>query len=416
MRAKLIEILRPAVVQISVDKEGELSELRERFNLRIPPRSGVGSGSIISQDGYILTNNHVIEEASSVSVQLADGREFEAEIIGSDPLSDIAVIKIDAEDLPTIGFGDSDYLQIGETVIAIGNPFGLSLTVTMGIVSAKGRDVGVADYEDFIQTDAAINPGSSGGPLINLEGKLVGVNTAIFSRNGGYQGIGLAVPINMASRIADDLIKHGKVKRGWLGVSIQDIDRELAEKWDLETHEGSLVTEVLPDSPAEEAGLQRRDFIMTVNGKKIRNSNQLRNVVASIEPETETTFEIIRDGQKISVDIFLETRPQRVALQRSTPKKTSPIGVTVRKMDADASSRLGYDPPITKGVLITDVEMGSPAYRAGLLSGYVILEVENTEVNSVSQFERLIEEGDLKKGIVILTATPNGSRFVVLHR
>ena len=284
-RGAMVEHVREAVVHIRVEKSlnGSGNNLQNpssqnNHGAKQFKKQGLGSGSIMSKDGYILTNNHVVGDADRIVVRLHDGQEFDAELIGADPPSDIAVIKIAAIDLHPIQMGNSDEIQVGETVIAIGNPFGLTQTVTLGIISAKGRsNVGITDYENFIQTDAAINPGNSGGPLINLEGKLVGVNTAIFSKNGGYQGIGFSVPVNMAQIIMQDLIAEGKVSRGWLGVGIQDITAELAQAFGVENTKGSLITKVMPSSPAETAGLKKGDIVIRVNQRKVKNSSQLRN-------------------------------------------------------------------------------------------------------------------------------------------
>ncbi|MBC8220699.1 MAG: trypsin-like peptidase domain-containing protein [Proteobacteria bacterium] len=275
-RAAMVEQVREAVVHIRVEKalngpDNSLHNPSSQNNngAKQFKQQGLGSGSIISKDGYILTNNHVVGGADRILVRLHDGQEFEAELIGADPPSDIAVIKIPANELNPIQMGNSDEMQVGETVIAIGNPFGLTLTVTLGIISAKGRsNVGITDYENFIQTDAAINPGNSGGPLINLEGKLIGVNTAIFSKNGGYQGIGFSVPVNMAQIIMQDLIAEGKVSRGWLGVGIQDVTAELAQAFGVKNTKGSLITKVMPSSPAETAGLIKGDIVIRVNQRK----------------------------------------------------------------------------------------------------------------------------------------------------
>ncbi len=241
----------------------------------------MGSGVIVSPDGYILTNYHVIEQAEEIKVTLYDRRAFRASLVGADPKTDLAVIKIDAKDLPVASWGNSDNLQVGDFVLAIGNPYGLTHTVTMGIISATGRaDVGIADYEDFIQTDAAINPGNSGGPLVNIKGEIIGINTAIFSRTGGYQGIGFAVPSNMARIIKDSLIKEGKVIRGWIGIMVQDLTAELAERFDLKESYGVIITDVTKQSPAYKAGLRRGDIILEYDGKKITESAILRNLVA----------------------------------------------------------------------------------------------------------------------------------------
>jgi len=275
---------------------------------------GQGSGFIISKDGYILINNHVVGDADLIKVKLSDGREFKAKVIGTDPQSDVAVIKIDATNLPVLRLGDSDKLEVGEWVIAIGNPFGLSQTVTVGVVSAKGRSrIGINDYEDFIQTDAAINPGNSGGPLVNIHGEAVGMNTAIFSRSGGYMGIGFAIPINMAKAIKDQLLKKGKVTRGWLGVVIQDIDEELAKSFGLEKTEGVLIAEVSEGSPAEKAGLKQGDIILRLNGKKVDDLGELRNKIALTAPGTKVKLEVLRENKRRTIQVTIGEQPAGTA-------------------------------------------------------------------------------------------------------
>lgn len=261
-------------------------------------QSGLGSGVIVDKDGYILTNNHVVKGADEIKVKLSDEREFKGKVIGVDPKTDLAVIKIDSNHLPVIKLGDSDKLQVGETVIAIGNPFGLSHTVTSGIVSATGRaNVGIADYEDFIQTDAAINPGNSGGALVNVRGELVGINTAIFSTTGGYQGIGFAIPSNMTKVVMDSLIKKGKVIRGWLGVTIQPLTPDLAKQFNLKDKKGVLVADVVEDSPAEKTGIERGDVIVEFDGKKVDDVTDLRNMVANTLPNEEVPIKLIPQKQ-----------------------------------------------------------------------------------------------------------------------
>ncbi|MCX8070368.1 MAG: DegQ family serine endoprotease, partial [Thermodesulfovibrionales bacterium] len=273
-------------------------------------QQGLGSGVIVDKDGYILTNYHVIKDADEILVKLSDKREFKGKVIGSDPKTDIAVIKIQADKLPTIQWGDSDKLKVGEMILAIGNPFGLTQTVTSGIISATGRaNVGIADYEDFIQTDAAINPGNSGGALVNVRGQLIGINTAIFSTSGGYQGIGFAIPSNMAKVVMENLIKKGKVVRGWLGVSIQPVTPELAKQFDLKDEKGVLIGDVVDDSPAEKAGLKRGDVIVELDGKSFTEPSALRNAVAAIPPGKEITIKIIRDGKPMTVKATVSEIP-----------------------------------------------------------------------------------------------------------
>ena len=266
------------------------------------PQAGVGSGVIISQDGYIATNNHVVDGARDVTVTLTDAREFAAKVVGRDEQTDIAVIKVDAKDLPAVTFADTSKIEVGDRVLAIGNPFGIGETVTSGIVSAKGRQIGIlADvqgYEDFIQTDAAINPGNSGGALVDVAGRLVGINTAILSRNGGFQGVGLAVPANMVAQVADSLVKTGKVVRGYLGVDIQNVTPALADSLALPETKGALVSEVVADAPAAEAGLQEGDVIVAVNGQPMKDANELKLQVSAVAPGSKLNLDILRDGEK----------------------------------------------------------------------------------------------------------------------
>src|SRR5512135_680821 len=282
----------------------------------------LGSGVIVSADGYIITNNHVVEQADEVRVTLLDKRSFKAKVIGADSKTDVAVVRIDAKDLPTVRWGDSDKLQVGEFVLAIGNPFGLSHTVTMGIISAVGRaNVGIADYEDFIQTDAAINPGNSGGPLVNVRGELIGINTAIFSRSGGYQGIGFAVPSNMARLVMDQLMKEGKIVRGWLGVTIQDITPELSQKFGLKDSKGALVGDISKGSPAEKSGMMRGDVILEFNGKEVKSVGSLRNMVSQSKVGSQVKLKILRGGKQIELAALIAELPKEAA---GVPSEPSP--------------------------------------------------------------------------------------------
>ncbi len=315
----IVKVISPLVVNISTSKtvskkdsspfsdffDGSLQDLFDPFSMpKKWKEQSLGSGVLVSSDGYIITNNHVVEKADEITVTLYDQQNYRGKIIGTDPKTDIAVIKISADDLPQINWGNSESLQVGEFVLAFGNPFSLGHTVTMGIVSAMGRaNVGIADYEDFIQTDAAINPGNSGGPLVNVKGELVGINTAIFSRTGGYQGIGFAVPSNMAKSVMTQLIKDGKVTRGWLGVTIQNFTPELAKEFGLEKLAGALVTDVFKGSPADMAGVKRGDVILKVNGKDIRNVEALRNLVSQTKVGSNINLHIIRNSKPLKIKV-----------------------------------------------------------------------------------------------------------------
>ena len=419
-RAAMVEQVREAVVHIRVEK----SLNRSGNSLQNPSsqnnngakqfkQQGLGSGSIMSKDGYILTNNHVVGGSDRILVRLHDGQEFEAELIGADPPSDIAVIKITANELNPIQMGNSDEIQVGETVIAIGNPFGLTQTVTLGIISAKGRsNVGITDYENFIQTDAAINPGNSGGPLISLEGKLVGVNTAIFSKNGGYQGIGFSVPVNMARIIMQDLIEEGKVSRGWLGVGIQDITAELAKAFGVKNTKGSLITKVMSPSPAETAGLKKGDIVVRVNQKKVKDSSQLRNYIAEAGAWADVTLEVIREG---NLKIFKVTLDELKSASTSTPLKTESLlvlGILVQDLSPDVIKRLGYDPGT--GVVISEVKSGSPADQAGLQAGMVIAEVNRHPVRDEKEFQNALKNINTDQGVLLLMVGPKGSQYIII--
>ena len=419
-RAAMVEQVREAVVHIRVEKalNGPDNSLHNPSNqnnngAKQFKQQGLGSGSIISKDGYILTNNHVVGGADRILVRLHDGQEFEAELIGADPPSDIAVIKIPANELNPIQMGNSDEMQVGETVIAIGNPFGLTLTVTLGIISAKGRsNVGITDYENFIQTDAAINPGNSGGPLINLEGKLIGVNTAIFSKNGRYQGIGFSVPVNMAQIIMKDLIAEGKVSRGWLGVGIQDVTAELAQAFGVKNTKGSLITKVMPSSPAETAGLIKGDIVIRVNQRKVKNSSQLRNYIAEAGAWADVTLEVIREGK---AEIIKVTLDELKSASTSTPLKTQSslvLGILVQDLSPDVVKRLGYDPGT--GVVITEVESGSPAAQVGLKAGMVIAEVNRQPVRDEREFQNALKNININQGVLLLMVSPQGSQYIII--
>jgi serine protease Do len=356
----------------------------------------LGSGVIVRSDGYILTNNHVVEKASEIKVLLSDKRDFKGKIIGTDPKTDLAIVKIDVKNLPTIPWADSDRLQVGDYVLAVGNPFGLNQTVTMGIVSAVGRaNVGIADYEDFIQTDAAINPGNSGGALVNVRGELVGINTAIFSESGGYMGIGFAIPSNMAKAVMDSLLKTGKVSRGWLGVTIQELTPALSKEFGLHDSEGALVTDVMEDSPAKKAGLQPRDVIISYDGRPAENPGHLRNMVASTPLGKTVTVKLIRDKKPLEVDVKVTELPKELASTGGDIESSGSLegtvfeGVEVHDLTPDLARGMGY-PSSEKGVVITKVEPGSPADDAGLAEGDMILELNKQRIRTVRDYHRAV--------------------------
>lgn len=368
-----------------------------------------GSGFIISSDGYILTNNHLVGEAQKVTVKLADDREVTAKIIGTDRESDVALIKVDADNLHTLELGDSDALEVGEWVIAIGNPFGLAHTVTAGIVSAKGRrNIGLAEFEDFIQTDAAINLGNSGGPLLNLDGKVVGINTAIIGP-GGNIGIGLAIPINMAKAVHKQLVETGKVVRGFLGVSIRDLDPDLAESLGLEDTKGVAIGEVTEGSAAEKAGIKPYDVVIEFNGEKVENANEFRNRVAMLKPGTKVEMVVLRDGKRRKFSAELDKRPEGGIVAGAPTEAVGQLGLTVQTLTQELAQRLGYEG--LTGVVVTRVESGSEAARKGIKVGMLIMEVNREPVKSTREFYEAIEKG-AKRGTCLLLV--NDGRYTSL--
>jgi len=365
-----------------------------------------GSGFIISADGYILTNNHMVGEAEKVEVKLADGRPFTAKIIGADPETDVAVVKIDAGNLPYLELADSDSLEVGEWVLAIGNPFGLSHTVTAGIVSAKGRTgLDLATYENFIQTDAAINFGNSGGPLINLDGKAVGINTAIVGP-GGNIGIGFAIPINMAKNIADQLIAGKGIERGYLGVQLLDLDPNLAEAFGLKDTKGVLIPEVTEGSAADKAGLKHNDVILEINGEPVESADSFRNRIAMLKPGTEVKLTIWRDEKRKTITATLAKRPPLEELAGTA------LGFTVQDLTDDLASRYGYKGQ--SGVIVTEVEQGSQADRVGIAQGSLIKEVNRAQVRNTKEFNEAIEKAREKGAVLLLVKRERYTFYALL--
>ncbi|MBT6728617.1 MAG: Do family serine endopeptidase [Deltaproteobacteria bacterium] len=413
-RAELVQSVQKSVVHIKVEQK--LVNVVGPFQNQ-PRQEGSGSGAIVRSDGYILTNHHVVGEADKISVQLYDGQELKARLIGTDPATDISVIKIEGKDMPVLPMGNSNNILVGESVIVIGNPFGLSHTVTFGIISAKGRTgMGIAEYEDFIQTDAAINPGNSGGPLVDLEGKIVGVNTAIFSNSGGYQGIGFAVPINMARRVMNELIETGQVSRGWLGVGIQNMTPELAKAFGLDKSRGSLVTGVMPGTPAEKAGLQKGDVILRLNGESIENSSVLRNAVADARADATVELELVRNKVVMMLSVQLDERPQQVgeAGTNSDNRNSTPeLGFVVQELTPETAQRLGYQ-KAESGVVITTVKPESPAFNKGLRAGMMIVEMNRKSISSMADFQREVQASSKEEGLLLLVKTPQGSQYLFL--
>jgi len=363
---------------------------------------GQGSGVIVSPDGYILTNNHVVDGAREVTVTLPDKREFQGTIVGTDPKTDLAVIKIEANNLPTIPWGDASKLQVGEYVLAVGNPFGLNSTVTLGIVSALGRGrMGITQYEDFIQTDAAINPGNSGGALVNTKGELVGINTAIFSQSGGYQGVGFAVPTSMGQPIYDSLVKHGKVVRGYLGIGIQDLNQDLAKSFGMKEGKGALVTDVKEDSPADHAGIQQGDVIISYQGSSVEDGVTLQRFVTKTTVGSKVPIKVMRDGHEKDLTVMIGEQPGdlKIAKAESNEKEYAFAGVAVQDLDHETVKELGIKGK-TQGVVVTSVEPDSGADKAGLMPGDVIREINRQPVKSVKEFEKL--SSAVKKGENVL--------------
>ena len=431
---EIVSTVSPAVVNISAtkviqrEKDGVFNDpffdLFSPFNDFGMPKKwkekSLGSGVIVSPDGYIITNNHVVEKGEEIKVTLFDGRTFKGKLVGADPKTDIAIIQIDAHELPTLSWGDSESLQVGEFVLAIGNPYSLSHTVTMGIISAVGRaNVGIADYEDFIQTDAAINPGNSGGPLVNVKGELIGINTAIFSRTGGYQGIGFAVPSNMVRIIMDQLVQRGKVTRGWIGVTIQELTPELSNKFGAQKAQGALVSDVMKDSPAAKAGIKRGDIILEFNGKGVKDVSNLRNMVAQSTIGNEVGMKILRSGREYYVKVTIIEIPRtrevaEVIPDHATNNTDAELlhGLTIMDLTKETLKQLGYNKD-ERGVVVVKVETGSPADEAEIRKGDIINEIDKKRINNVEDFNRIASHIKSNE-TVLLFVNRSGKRFYVV--
>ncbi|MFH1008704.1 MAG: Do family serine endopeptidase [Candidatus Latescibacterota bacterium] len=426
--------VKPAVVAIETKTQVEQPKAQER--LRTPfddffggdlrrhfspfpegPRKGLGSGVIVRKEGYILTNNHVIQGADKISVSLSDGRKFEAEVIGKDKLTDLAVIKIDGEDLSVIRFGDSDALEVGEWVLAFGNPFEQYNTMTQGIVSAKGREhlnfgSTTPTYQNFIQTTAFINPGNSGGALVNLKGELVGINAAIQSTNGGFMGIGFAIPVNMAQSVMEDLIGKGRVVRGYLGVNISEVDADMADALKLDEPHGAMVQEVMEDEGAQQAGMQAGDVILEVNGERIENTSHLQRTIAQQDPGKRVELTVWRDGSKKKLRVQLGERPDAEQMAVHKEEEDSKLGVQVQALTEDMGSQLGYQDE--KGVVVSWVDPNGPAAEKGIRRGDLIQQIGRRKIASTKEYDKAMKELIAGQAVMILVKRQESVFFVAI--
>ena len=373
--------------------------------------NSLGSGFIVSEDGYILTNNHVVQDADEIIVRLNDRRELEAVLIGADPSSDLAVLKVDADDLPTVELGDSDKLDVGEWVVAIGSPFGFDYSVTAGIVSAKGRSLPNENYVPFIQTDVAINPGNSGGPLFNLDGQVVGINSQIYTRSGGFMGVSFAIPINVAMDVAEQLKSKGKVSRGWLGVVIQEVNKDLAESFGLDRAAGALVVQVVDGSPAENSGLVSGDIIVKVNGKDVQLSSDLPHLIGRLRAGDTAKLSVVRAGKRKTIDVEIGALPESddIQLSSNTPpaeRKSNRLGLVVSDIPAGKSNELG--------VVVTDVNRG-PASMSGVVRGDVITMINGQRISSVADFERVVQDLPSNRSVPMRIVRRGQASFIPLR-
>lgn len=398
----------------------ELDELIKRFQEqpRAPSEnSATGSGFIISKDGYILTNNHVVESADQVTVRLHDRRQLSAKVIGSDPRSDVAVLKIEADNLPVVSIGNSDDLEVGEWVLAIGSPFGFDFSVTAGIVSATGRALPNESYVPFIQTDVAINPGNSGGPLFNLDGDVIGINSQIYSRTGSFMGLSFAIPIEMAIDVANQIRKTGNVTRGWLGVIIQEVTMELAQSFGMNVAHGALVSRILPDSPASHSSLKVGDVITHFEGMRIERSSSLPPLVGRVPANSDANLEVMREGKSINVVVNIGELPSDDDLRQdinpsAAPAITNVLQLTVKPLDRDTREAMGID---KGGVLVDSVEVNGPADKAGIIEGDVISMVDNKPVDNARDLQNVLSELQGRRSVAVLVHREEGPVFLALQ-
>jgi len=433
----LVEAASPAVVNISTrqklpegravagmpDLDGLPPGIREFFERSIPqaprgPRGkqeqaqSLGSGFIISPDGYILTNNHVVADADEILVRLPDRSEYKAKLVGADPRTDVALLKIDAKNLPTLKIGNSDQLKVGEWVLAIGSPFGFDHSVTAGIVSAKGRSLPNESYVPFIQTDVAINPGNSGGPLFNLKGEVVGINSQIFTRSGGFMGLSFAIPIDVAMNVANQLRTDGKVSRGWLGVVIQEVDKGLAESFGLDRPAGALVAQVLDNGPAAKGGIKVGDVILSVNGQKIEESADLPHLIGNLKPGAKADMEIIRDGKRQTLNVIVGDMPKDDSVaangESGSNLSSNRLGLAVATLSAEQKKDLD----IANGVVIKDVSEDGPAAAIGLRPGDVITHLDNQPVESAKSFDKIASSLPTSRSISMRVMRDGRASFI----
>ena len=445
--SSVVKKVRPSIVSISTSKTVQVSNNIFEFGDGMSPfgddifrrffgdrgfsqpqqrepqkqkRTGLGSGVIVTKDGYILTNNHVVEDGDEIKVTLnGDDKEYDAKLIGGDPRSDIAILKIEANDLPEAVLGDSDNVEDGDVVLAFGNPFGVGQTVTMGIVSATGRNnLGIEEYENFIQTDAAINPGNSGGALTDAQGRVIGINTAIYSRSGGYQGLGFAIPINMAEGIMKQIIKTGKVTRGYLGVTLQKLTDDVIESFDLKGKSGALIADVSEGSAADKAGLKRGDVIIAINGKDAKDNGTLALLVANLAPGETATVRIIRNGSEMDIPVVLDEWPEGLtrygASNNTTNVATGIKGVNVKNLTSDLRKDAQI-PEKVDGVLVTEVDVESNAYEKGLRVGDIIQECNDRPIKDINDLKKAVAANNKAKHKLVIYSK-NSTRFVFIDK